>query len=108
MTELAQAPRKVTQHDRPCEVHKYHSPITVINELHHIFPQEKQKRVWGEVRDNREVSLCGTGHNTVTQSWLYHDKHLEWPEWCIGESRLICNLGWDRYVAACKEAGIEP
>lgn len=97
-------PRQVTEKERPCEIHLLHRPATVINELHHIFPQELQREVWGETLDQRVVSICATGHNTVTQAWLLFlkDNSHDWPKWLVGVSRDICELGWQRYQDALR------
>lgn len=97
-------PRQVNQDELPCEIHDLHRPVTVINELHHIFPQYLQKEVWGEVRDQRMVSLCATGHNTVTYAWQLFTRKGYWPRFCIGRTRDVCELGWARYQEALKSA----
>lgn len=102
------APMHVAQWDEPCELHDYHSPVTVINEHHHIFPQELQRKLWGETRDQRVVTVCSTGHNTITYGWQQFLKDYDWPEWLRGRSRIICELGWQRYLDACKELGVAP
>lgn len=97
-------PASVTQAARPCEIHHTHSPITVINELHHVFPQELQREIWGETRDQRVVSVCATGHNTITYAWQQFRKTGRWPSWLVGTSREVCELGWQRYLEAKAQA----
>lgn len=80
-------PRTVSQRDMPCALHSFHSPITVVNELHHPFPQAWQKDVWGEVRDSRVVSLCATGHNSVHKAINVFEETGKWPDWCVGATR---------------------
>ena len=80
-------PRSVSQDDRPCELHATHTPITVVNELHHAFPQEWQKDLWGEVRDKTLISMCATGHNNVHAAIRYFTKYGEVPAWCVGKTR---------------------
>lgn len=83
------ANREVYQRSAPCVLHKTHSPVTVVNELHHPFPQAWQKEIWGEVRDNRTVSVCATGHNSVHNAITYYVNNGKYPEWCVGKTRDI-------------------
>lgn len=86
----------ITQDEAPCYLHKSHSPITVINEEHHPFPQAWQKNLWGEVRDDRTVPLCATGHNTVHYALLKFEQTGKWPDWCVGSTRDLCELAYER------------
>lgn len=79
----------ISQEQAPCVLHKTHSPITVVNELHHPFPQEWQKEIWGEVRDDRTVSLCATGHNSVHAAIRERLKTGSLPAWCVGATREL-------------------
>lgn len=79
--------REVAQWDAPCVLHKFHSPVTIINERHHPFPQSWQRALWGEVRDNRTVSVCATGHNSVHEAIRVFERTQKFPEWCIGSTR---------------------
>lgn len=93
-------PRRIDHRAAPCGLHTFHSPITVQNELHHPFSQYLQRRVWGEVRDHRLVSLCGTGHNTVHVALRYFEKFHMWPDWCVGRTRDLAAYGWGLYGEA--------
>ncbi len=77
----------MTQSKAPCVLHASHSPVTVINELHHPFPQAWQRKIWGEVRDDRTVSVCATGHNNVHQAILNFEFTGTYPSWCVGKTR---------------------
>lgn len=79
--------REVAQWIEPCVLHDHHSPVTIINERHHPFPQAWQRAIWGEVRDDRTVSLCATGHNTVHQAIREVEKTGKYPSWCVGRTR---------------------
>lgn len=79
--------RTVSQADKPCVLHIWHSPVTVVNELHHPFPQAWQKKLWGEVRDDRVVSVCATSHNSVHYAITYFQAYGDWPGWCVGKTR---------------------
>lgn len=92
---MTTAPMSVSQEESPCVLHRTHKPISVINEMHHPFPQEWQKDVWGEVRDKRMVSLCATGHNTVHAAISYYLKHSEYPSWCIGKTRDLAERAFE-------------
>lgn len=81
-------------------MHKVHSPITVINELHHPFPQAWQKKIWGEVRDDTTVSICATGHNSVHTAINYYEKYNKYPAWCVGTTRDLA----ERAVTSRAEA----
>jgi hypothetical protein len=94
---------QATQEDSPCVLHKTHTPVTVVNELHHPFPQEWQKELWGEVRDNRRVSLCATGHNNVHAAIENYKKTNKFPDWCVGATRDLAELAFSRYEEAKKE-----
>lgn len=89
-------PVSVAQDSVPCVLHACHSPITVINELHHPFPQEWQKAIWGYVKDNRMVSLCATGHNNVHAAISYFEKNGVFPAWCVGKTRDLAQLAFTR------------
>jgi hypothetical protein len=91
---------QVGQQAAPCVLHKTHAPITVVNELHHPFPQEWQKEIWGKVNDNRTVSLCATGHNNVHAAITYFEKNKKFPEWCIGATRELAQRAFDLRAAA--------
>jgi len=78
---------EVSQVEEPCVLHKFHSPVTVVNERHHPFPQAWQKTLWGEVRDDRTVFVCATGHNSVHSAISYYARNQKFPEWCVGKTR---------------------
>lgn len=84
----------------PCVLHDYHRPLSVVNELHHPFPQEWQRELWGEVRDDRRVSICATGHNNVHAALSWHAAYGEWPRWCVGNTRDLCELALFRLAEA--------
>ena len=87
--------RQVFQDDEPCVLHLTHSPVTIINERHHPFPQAWQKALWGEVRDDRTVSLCATGHNSVHAAITYYEKNHRFPAWCIGKTRDLAQSAFE-------------
>jgi len=95
--------RSVSQDVRPCELHAVHTPVTVVNELHHAFPQEWQKDIWGEVRDKTLVSICSTGHNTIHAAIRYYEKHFEWPSYCVGKTRDLAVYAVDARMKAMRE-----
>lgn len=97
------APESVSQEDKPCVLHTDHSPITVVNELHHVFPMEFQNDVWGEVRDNTRISVCSTGHNNIHAAIRYWDKNHRWPDWCRGMTRLYASLAVTRRDSAAND-----
>lgn len=80
-------PRTVSQEDAPCVLHRHHSPVTIQNEYHHPFPQAWQKNLWGEVRDDRVVSVCATAHNSVHIAISELEKTGKIPLWCVGTTR---------------------
>jgi hypothetical protein len=77
--------------------------VTIVNELHHPFPQEWQKELWGEVRDDRRVSLCATGHNNVHAAIAYYEKNKKFPAWCVGATRDLAERAFALYEAAKTE-----
>lgn len=85
MTE--ETTRSIPHAKAPCVLHRTHSPITVINELHHVFPMEWQRAIWGEVRDKQTISVCSTGHNNIHEAHRIHKRTGEFPTWCVGETR---------------------
>lgn len=89
-----------SQEKSPCVLHKVHNPITIVNELHHPFPQEWQKALWGKVRDNRMVSLCATGHNNVHAAISYYEKNQKFPDWCVGATRELAQRAFILYAEA--------
>lgn len=94
----------VTQDVRPCEIHATHSPITIINELHHVYPQFLQRRLWGEVRDETLISLCATGHNTVHYAINHWLKNGEYPRSVIGRTRDLVESAVNWYANELKES----
>lgn len=49
-----------------CGMHEDHGSAQVIRlELHHVFPQYLQRRVWGEALNNTKDPLCPNGHDTL-------------------------------------------
>lgn len=55
----------VTERVAACEVHGRHTPHTVVNERHHVFPQALQIALLGRVVYPETQVICATGHNTV-------------------------------------------
>lgn len=55
--------------ERPCELHKNHSPVVVRTQGHHIFPQYLQIKVYGKVLHEELLWLCGTDHDSL-HAWL--------------------------------------
>jgi aminopeptidase C len=86
---------EVSQYAEPCVLHKTHSPITVINERHHPFPQAWQIDLWGDVRDSRTVAVCATGHNSIHEAIRYHEQWNKFPDWCRGATRLLAQEAFD-------------
>lgn len=84
---MAERGDTVSQDDEPCRLHAYHSPRTVFNERHHVFPKEYQIDIWGEVRDKEVWSICSTSHNTVHGALRAFLKTGKWPEYAVGATR---------------------
>ncbi len=64
---------------RPCEMYRDHgSSPPVRTQGHHIHPVFLQNRLWGRIRDNELIWLCGTCHDT------WH----AWLDWLLGEARM--------------------
>jgi hypothetical protein len=85
---------------KPCELHTFHSPVTVYNEQHHVFPEYLQKRVWGKTLDQTKVSICATGHNTVHGAITnYLDKGV-WPDYAKGKTLALAKEAVKRYQEA--------
>lgn len=54
----------------PCALYRDHgSAVPIRTQGHHRKPAYLQRRVWGEVRDNELLWLCGTCHDSV-HAWL--------------------------------------
>lgn len=54
----------------PCALYGYHAPRPARTQGHHRHPQYLQKRIYGEVRDNETLWVCGTCHDNIHE-WLY-------------------------------------
>lgn len=91
---------EIAQEAVPCVLHASHSPVTIVNELHHPFPQAWQKKLWGEVRDDETVSLCATGHNNVHAAITYFEKNKKFPDWCVGKTRDLAEEAFTRLESA--------
>lgn len=79
-------PREAQATDKPCELHRSHSPVVVRTQGHHVFPMYLQRRVYaGVVRLDDLLWLCGTGHDSL-HAWL---------GWALGETyRPDVRPGW--------------
>lgn len=86
-----------------CVLHSLHSPVTVVNERHHPFPQEWQRKIWGKVLDNRTEPLCATGHNNVHAAINYYIKQGAWPRWCVGATRDLGEQAFALRAAALED-----
>lgn len=96
-------PRSVTQDSNPCVLHKYHSPVTIINELHHPFPQAWQNKIWGKVKDHTTVSVDATTHNSIHFAIDYFENYKLWLPWCIGLTRDLAKQAFILRDIALKE-----
>lgn len=69
-------PSTLSAATEPCALYRDHgSAEPVIVQGHHRHPAYLQRRLWGEVRDEELLWLCGTCHDSV-HAWLY---------WLMGE-----------------------
>lgn len=69
--------REAKATDRPCQLHKYHSPRPSRTNGHHRRPVYLQNRVYGNIQDGELMWLCGTCHDSVH----------EWLSWLLKEAR---------------------
>lgn len=51
--------------EAPCQCVTGHTPVPVLTEQHHVYPQGEQIKVYGRVVDQERVPLCSTGHHNV-------------------------------------------
>lgn len=72
------APREARAIDQPCQLYTYHSPQPSRTQGHHQHPVYLQNRVWGGIRDNDLIWVCG----------ICHDNVHEWLGYLLGETRL--------------------
>lgn len=49
----------------PCLLHKFHRPLALTSEEHHIEPQAWQKFAVGRIDKPETVTLCPTSHRNV-------------------------------------------
>lgn len=84
-------PRVVLDHARassllhPCELYLDHgSARPAFTQSHHRFPQYLQMRLWGEVRLEDRLWLCGTCHDNL-HGWLYIVMG-EWSPFVLAEA----------------------
>jgi hypothetical protein len=60
------APRTADAARHPCQLYAHSTgPRPVRTQGHHRLPQYLQLRLWGEVRDQDLLWLCGSCHDTV-------------------------------------------
>lgn len=65
-------PATATAASKPCELYAHtDSPKPVITQGHHIHPVYLQNEVWGQIKDNALMWLCGLCHDAV-HAWLYY------------------------------------
>ncbi len=53
----------------PCQLRKMHVPEPIRTQSHHRFPEYLQRRLWGEVRLQERLALCGTDHDSL-HTWI--------------------------------------
>lgn len=94
---MEQQNTRAISHERaPCVWHATHSPVTIINELHHVVPQAWQDKRYGKVILG-PVPVCGTGHNSFHEALRRVCNHGEpIPRWCVGKMRddVEAALAW--------------
>jgi hypothetical protein len=94
-------PRQTTA---PCAVHRYHTPTSHINEVHHIWPVGDG----GPDIPANKVTICATGHNSVhhlLDAYRRAGGDPGWPQrrqYTPGE-RQLADLGWRRLSAQSME-----
>jgi hypothetical protein len=98
-------PLQITQQKAPCVLHRFHSPVTVINELHHAFPEYMQAHLWGKTLDQTKISICATGHNTLhaTINALMAGQPI--PRGVGFTTRRYAKYAVDRYATELKKLG---
>lgn len=91
----------VSQDVEPCVLHDSHSPITVVNERHHVFPLYLQERKFGEgnTPDQEKRAVCATGHSNVHAAITQFLKTGIYPDWCRGRTRDMAEEAIRRYLA---------
>lgn len=62
-------PRAADAVDLPCVMRKSHNPTPIRTQSHHRYFQYLQERLWGEVRLQERLDLCGTDHDSV-HAWV--------------------------------------
>jgi len=82
----------------PCVLHLYHSPVSIVNELHHVLPLYLQKQLQLRVPDKTVVPLCGTGHSNVHAAITAYFKTGFWPAWCVGKTRDLAERAVFMYL----------
>ena len=70
-------PRTARAADKPCQLHRHHSPRVVRTQGHHRRPVYLQNQVYGRIQDPELLWLCGSCHDAVH----------EWLSWLLGEAR---------------------
>lgn len=63
--EEAPVVAKLVFAEYPCLCVKYHSPIPLEVERHHLHPQHLQRQKHGKVIDHETVNLCGAAHSNI-------------------------------------------
>lgn len=63
-------PLGATAYTHPCELYGYHAPRPSRTQGHHRHPRFLQDRVYGELRDNEVLWVCGTCHDNIHE-WLF-------------------------------------
>ncbi len=53
----------------PCQIRRMHVPEPIRTQSHHRFPEYLQRRLWGEVRLDERLALCGTDHDSL-HTWI--------------------------------------
>lgn len=61
--------RQLDAAEQPCAMRLSHNPRPIRTQGHHRWPQYLQRRLWGSVRLEDLIPLCGTDHDS-THTWL--------------------------------------
>lgn len=94
-----------------CVAHLDHSPVALLNELHHVFPAFWQIETWGKIEVTTRVCLCGTGHSNVHYGLDYFRGRVGgpgnvYPLKVVGKTRALAVAASTSYTRA--RAGMSP
>lgn len=82
--------------DRPCTLHRWHSPVPKVNHIHHIVPES----YGGSDLSSNKTIVCPTSHYNIHDLLAAFEHYSEEPPWEVTQhyspiERALAREGWE-------------